>query len=152
MDGLEDLIENGIEFIKGFIHSDDGNNDIVGSLSDDCTENTMDFTDSLFSADYSSINSSEFSSFSDALGNAMELDNATFDNENTNNDLANINEDYNGEPNFTGNDDKYSDDEYNRKMADVALKEEEYLRKNGDDKGADAAHNRAMKHLSRIKN
>ena len=36
-------------------------------------------------------------------------------------------------------------------MADAALKEE-YLRKKGDVKGAEAAHNLAMKHIGRIKN
>lgn len=37
-------------------------------------------------------------------------------------------------------------------MADAALKEEEYLRKKGDVKGAESAHNLAMKHIGRIKN
>lgn len=151
MDGLEDLIENGIEFIKEFIPSDDGSNDVGDELPNDYSENTMDFVDNLFSADYSSINSSDFSSFSDAFGNAMELDDATFDDGVANCDLANSNEVYDSEPSFTGNDDKYSDDEYNRKMADAALKEEENLRNKGDEKGAEAAHNRAMKHIGRIK-
>lgn len=53
MDGLENLIENGIEFIKEFIPSDGGNNDVGDGVSDDCSENTMDFVDNLFSADYS---------------------------------------------------------------------------------------------------
>ena len=65
MDGLEDFIENGIEFIKNHIPSNDGSNDVGDRLADDCSENTMDFVDNLFSANYSSINSSNFSSFSD---------------------------------------------------------------------------------------
>ena len=67
MDGLEDFIENGIEFLKEFIPSNDGSNDVGDGLSDDSSKNTMDFVDNLFSADYSSINSSNFSSFSDAF-------------------------------------------------------------------------------------
>lgn len=63
MDGLEDFIENGIEFLKEFIPSNDGSNDVGDGLSDDSSNNTMDFVDNLFSADYSSINSSNFSSF-----------------------------------------------------------------------------------------
>lgn len=152
MDGLEDFIENGIEFIKNHIPSNDGSNDVGDRLADDCSENTMDFVDNLFSANYSSINPSDFSSFSDAFGNAMELDDANFGDGYTNCDFANSSEDNNSEPSFTGNDDKYSDDEYNRKMADAALKEEEYLRKKGDVKGAESAHNLAMKHIGRIKN
>ena len=152
MDGLEDFIENGIEFLKEFIPSNDGSNDVGDGLSDDSSKNTMDFVDNLFSADYSSINSSNFFFFFYAFGNAMELDDANFDDGYTNCDFANSNEDNNSEPSFTGNDDKYSDDEYNRKMADAALKEEEYLRKKGDVKGAEAAHNLAMKHIGRIKN
>ena len=41
MDGLEDFIENGIEFIKNHIPSNDGSNDVGDRLSDDCSENTM---------------------------------------------------------------------------------------------------------------
>lgn len=152
MDGLENLIENGIEFIKEFIPSDGGNNDVGDGVSDDCSENTMDFVDNLFSADYSICNSSDFSSFSDAFGNAIELDDVTLDDGGANCDFANSNEVYDSEPSFTGNNDKYSDDEYNREMAEAALKEEENLRKKGDEKGAEAAHNRAMKHIGRIKN
>ena len=50
MDGLEDFIENGIEFLKEFIPSNDGSNDVGDGLSDDSSNNTMDFVDNLKSA------------------------------------------------------------------------------------------------------
>lgn len=60
--------------------------------------------------------------------------------------------DANEEPiSFTGNGDKYSDNEYNQKAADNALAEEARLREKGDVRGAEAAHREAMKHISRIK-
>lgn len=51
---------------------------------------------------------------------------------------------------FTGNGDKYSDNDYNRQSADDFLKQEAYYREKGDNAAADAAHRQAMKHKGRI--
>lgn len=67
-----------------------------------------------------------------------------------NEDLCSNNEDYNNDICFTGNDDKHSDEEYNRKEADKYLEQEEKKRKSGDTKGGDILHNLAMKHVNRI--
>lgn len=67
-----------------------------------------------------------------------------------NEDLYSNNEDYNNDVSFTGKEDKYSDEEYNRKEADKYLEQEEKKRKSGDTKGGDILHNLAMKHVNRI--
>lgn len=67
-----------------------------------------------------------------------------------NEDLYSNNEDYNDDISFTGKEDKYSDEEYNRKEADKYLEQEEKKRKSGDTKGGDILHNLAMKHVNRI--
>lgn len=67
-----------------------------------------------------------------------------------NEDLYSNNEDYNNDISFTGKEDKYSDEEYNRKEADKYLEQEEKKRKSGDTKGGDILHNLAMKHVNRI--
>lgn len=67
-----------------------------------------------------------------------------------NEDLYSNNEDYNNDISFTGKEDKYSDEEYNRKEADKYLELEEKKRKSGDTKGGDILHNLAMKHVNRI--
>lgn len=51
---------------------------------------------------------------------------------------------------FTGNGNKYTDNEYNRESADDFLEQEAYYRKKGDNAAADAAHRQAMKHKGRI--
>lgn len=69
----------------------------------------------------------------------------------TDNSQNNINSDSVSDISFTGSNDKYSDNNYNRKEADYAFTEEQRLLEKGDIKGAEAAHKRGMNHLGRIK-
>lgn len=57
----------------------------------------------------------------------------------------------NPEISFTGNGDKYTDNEYNQTQADKWLDKEQECLAKGDKTGASAAHSTAMNHLKRIK-
>ncbi len=71
---------------------------------------------------------------------------------NSMNEIDNCNDGNSKDISFMGEGDKYTDNEYNRKAAKEHFEKEEELRKKGDNKGAEAEHNIAMKHMGRIRN
>lgn len=158
MDGLEELLQEGIDAIKDIIpfgKDEVSDNDTSTDFADYSFNSGEDALGRLLSSDFSDIQGNEFDTFSNDFTAAMnsaysELD--VSDNGNFGNDF--IDSDINtnqADISFTGNGDKHTDDDYNRKAAEEHLKQEEYLRKKGDNRGADAAHSQAEKHIKRIK-
>lgn len=158
MDGLEELIKEGIDAIKDIIPfggDEASDNDTSVDFGDFSFNSGEDALGSLLSSDFSNIQGNEFEIFSSDLGDAMNsayIDSEVSENGSFSNGSLDSEMDSNQENiSFTGNGDKHTDDDYNRKAAEEHLKQEEYLRKKGDNRGADAAHSQAEKHIKRIK-
>lgn len=125
----------------------DGISEVISDLTD-----TSDFDlDVPIEFDYDAItNESPIVEASGQEEIESAFDNYFLNQSEFNEDLYSNNEDYNDDISFTGKEDKYSDEEYNRKEADKYLEQEEKKRKSGDTKGGDILHNLAMKHVNRI--
>ncbi len=132
--------------------------DLLDDILDGISEVISDSTDTLdfdldvpIEFDYDAItNESPIVEASGQEEMESAFDNYFLNQSEFNEDLYSNNEDYNDDISFTGKEDKYSDEEYNRKEADKYLEQEEKKRKSGDTKGGDILHNLAMKHVNRI--
>ena len=165
MDGLDDFIDSVSASLDNFFNGTDSACEDFSDLTDgtnigDCGDDVIDalsngnfsshgssdFYSSMKSAlrEFDSVNGTESAMYLDGIDGEVSFEGSLehyepFDDENRE-DVS-----------FTGNGDKYTDDEYNREQAEKWFKKEEECLKKGDTSGASAAHSIAMKHQKRIK-